>query len=115
MKYFKIEEFVCKCGCGQAPMSEDLLKRLDTARGLAGIPFRINSGFRCKKHNSAVKGSKNSSHLRGLAADIACTSDRDRFILVEALIESGFTRLGVHERFIHVDVDSDKGSAIWFY
>ena len=114
MKYFKIEEFACKC-CGKHPMCEDLLKRLDTARGLAGIPFKINSGFRCVEHNRAVGGSKNSSHIRGLAADIACTDDRTRFILVEALIEAGFTRVGVARGFIHVDVDPDKPSALWFY
>ena len=115
MKYFKIQEFVCKCGCKQAPMNKELLERLDRARELAGIPFKINSGFRCIGHNKAVGGSKNSSHLKGIAVDIACTNDGTRWILIKALIDAGFTRIGVAKSFIHVDIDKDKNSAIWFY
>lgn len=112
--FFKPHETACKC-CGKNEMSPDLMQRLDIARKLANIPFKINSGFRCQEHNKRVGGSANSSHIRGLAVDIACTDDRTRFILIEALLEAGFSRLGIHERFIHVDVDNKKNSAIWFY
>jgi uncharacterized protein YcbK (DUF882 family) len=113
-KHFKESEFACKC-CGLNGISLDLVTRLETARELAGVPFKINSGVRCAKHNKAVGGSKSSSHVLKLAVDIACTNDRDRFKIIEALIEAGFTRIGVNGTFIHVDVDSNKNSAFWFY
>lgn len=114
MHYFRIEEFACKC-CKENKINPELLKRLDIARGLAGIPFRINSGYRCVKHNSSVGGSKNSSHIRGLAADISCTTDSQRWIIVKALIDAGFTRIGIAKTFIHVDIDNTKGFACWLY
>ena len=35
-----------------------------------GLPITVNSGYRCPRLNDAVKGSNNSDHLRGMAADI---------------------------------------------
>ena len=35
-----------------------------------GMPITVNSGYRSPRLNEAVKGSKNSDHLRGMAADI---------------------------------------------
>jgi len=33
-------------------------------------PMTVSSGFRCKKLNQAIKGAKNSDHMKGLAADV---------------------------------------------
>lgn len=115
MKFFKESELACKCGCGLASLDVTLLSRLDKAREIAGIPFKINSGRRCVKHNESCGGSKNSSHLRGLAVDIACISDQTRWVIIRSLIQAGFTRIGVAKTFIHVDVDPTKPSAVWFY
>ncbi len=43
---------------------------LEKVRALWGAPIHVNSGYRCEVLNKAVKGSKNSQHLRGMAADI---------------------------------------------
>ena len=104
-KYFKKSEFACKCGCGYDDVHEELLELLDAAREHAGIPFVINSGCRCKKHNAAVGGKPNSAHIRGYAADIACTDSHTRWLIKRALYAAGAKRIGHHERFIHVDVD----------
>jgi uncharacterized protein YcbK (DUF882 family) len=90
---------------------------LNAARRRFTRPIYITSGFRCKRHNQYVGGSVASSHLRGLAADIACDNSRDRFELIKALIEAGFKRIGVRKDFIHVDVDyPEKPSRLlWLY
>jgi uncharacterized protein YcbK (DUF882 family) len=89
---------------------------LDQARGLAGVPFVLNSAWRCYKHNEFVGGSEESSHLFGMAVDIACTTSRNRFKILQALISAGFTRIGIHENFIHVDIDGTKDAEVmWMY
>ncbi len=114
MKYFEIEEFKCRCGCGQADMSEPFLDRLDKARELAGVPFAITSGYRCRTHDEAVGGKGN--HTTGLAADIAADSGDMRFRIVQSLIEAGFRRVGIGKDFIHVDdVPGKPAPTIWLY
>jgi uncharacterized protein YcbK (DUF882 family) len=115
LKYFKLEEFACPC-CGQCDMDDIILQKLDEARDIAGVPFHINSGYRCKEHNKSVGGSPTSSHLRGLAVDIRTTSSQNRYHILDALLHVGFTRLGVGKHFIHADVDTNKvQNVIWDY
>lgn len=116
--YFKESEFVCNCGCGEVKIDPRLLKMLNEARDYAGIPFKINSGYRCKEHNAKEGGSKTSSHLSGLAADISAVTGNQKFIIVKACIHAGFNRIGIGSNFVHVDVDdrSDKTQdTIWLY
>ena len=117
MKWFKVSEFDSPDEVGSGSMMEDeLLEKLDVARDIAGFPFVITSGFRTIAHNKAVGGVKNSSHLMGYAVDIACTSSRKRFLMVEALLDAGFTRIGIADSFIHADCDPNKSQlAIWTY
>ena len=117
MKYFEHKEFSSPDlpGSGEK-MDFKFLDKLDRARGIAKIPFRISSGYRTEEHNKKVKGVKNSAHLKGLAADIRCKRSRDRFIIVAALMEVGFTRIGIGKTFIHVDSDETKAQVvIWLY
>ena len=97
-------------------MDADFLVMLDEARSIAGVSFHINSGYRTRVHNERVGGSKNSSHLRGLAADIRCRNSSERFLIVAALIAAGFNRIGIANSFIHVDNDSVKTPGVaWLY
>jgi len=116
MKYFKLEEFDSPDLKGSGKnMKKDFLVKLDEARELAGIPFKINSGFRTKAQNLKAKGASKSSHLIGVAADISCRDSVSRQIIVNALITVGFTRLGIANSFIHVDLDINKPDAVWLY
>lgn len=45
---------------------------LDKIRHMLGSPILVNSCFRTEEVNKAVKGSANSYHLYGRAADITC-------------------------------------------
>ncbi len=116
IKHFKISEFDSPDVKGSGYMMDDeFLEMLDDARELAGIPFKINSGYRTPTHNAKVGGKPTSSHPKGLAADISCKNDRDRQKIVDSLISVGFSRIGIARTFIHVDLDHDKNDAIWLY
>ena len=96
-------------------MSKEFLFVLDEARELAGIPFIINSAYRSPEHPLSIKN-PGSSHIKGLAVDIKATDSKTRFKIVKALIQVGFTRIGIADTFIHVDLDLDKTkNVIWTY
>lgn len=117
MKYFNYEEFDSPDiqGSGQL-MDEKMLSMLDEVREMYGKPISINSGYRTIRHNAKVGGKSKSSHLKGLAVDIACGTSRDRYNLLEALKSVGFNRIGIAKSFIHVDLDFDKTqNVIWTY
>ena len=112
MNNFSLKEFDCPC-CHKNEMKPKFLDKIDDARRLAQIPFIINSGYRCSKHNQEV-GSTSDNHPSGMAADIKCTDGLSRFKIVESLIHAGFKRIGVAKTFIHADC-TEKTSSIWFY
>ena len=96
-------------------MSKEFLFVLDEAREIAGIPFVINSAYRSPEHPLSIKN-PSSSHIKGLAVDIKATDSKTRFKIVQALITVGFTRIGIADTFIHVDLDLDKTqNVIWTY
>jgi len=117
VKYFEYEEFDSPDiqGSGQL-MDPKLLDMIDEAREIYGKPIRVTSGYRTEAHNRKVGGVDSSSHLKGLAIDVACVRSDDRFKMLNALLEVGFNRIGVAGTFIHVDIDKDKSqNVIWTY
>ncbi|QDP57160.1 MAG: putative peptidase M15 [Prokaryotic dsDNA virus sp.] len=119
LKYFKLSEFDSPDEPNSgSKMDKKFLEKLDYARHNAGIPFKINSGYRTKAWNSKVGGRVGSSHTGdvGRAADIAYNGSRDRYIIVKSLMEVGITRIGIGKSFIHCDVDKQKDQdVIWLY
>lgn len=106
-------------GSGQL-MSNELITMLDDARDLAGVTFKITSGYRIEADiqrlkKAGYKVSSKSAHLKGLAADIACDNST-RFKILDSLLKVGFNRIGIAKSFIHVDIDPDKTPfTIWTY
>ena len=116
-KYFRFEEFDCPgCpGSGYRFMDREFLGMLDEARDIAGIRFKILSGYVCSHHNRIhYKASTTSSHLIGRAAHIECVNAKKRLKIVEALNMVGFRRLGLGRKYIHIDNDDQKPDMIWF-
>jgi len=113
MQYFEESEFSCPC-CGKGTISSEMKLFLSAARRIAGIPFVINSAFRCRRHNVEVGGLPTSSHLKGLAVDLKCKNSKERFKILSALLLIGFKRIGIGENFIHADLDDSKPDKIIF-
>lgn len=114
-RHFAVSEFRCPC-CSQNYISERLVQMADDARELAGFPWKINSGYRCPKHNQKVGGVEGSSHTKGFAFDVHCSGSTQRYAIVKALIAAGFKRIGIGETFVHADIDDDKPQRVmWTY
>jgi zinc D-Ala-D-Ala carboxypeptidase len=107
-KYFTLDEFTCKCGCGLNVMDPAMIDILDAAREEVGVPFVIESGTRCATHNLAVGGAPHSAHLVGPdgkshAADVRCFNDILRAKIHESLRSRGIVRFEVSNKHIHAD------------
>jgi len=112
---FTPDEFACPCGCENITDAM-FVKRLQAARTIADTFFIILSGHRCPDYNREVGGVEDSSHIKGLAVDIRCTSSTNRMTIEKALLLAGFNRIGIGENFIHVDMDTEKPqNIIWTY
>lgn len=112
--HFQMNEFVCPC-CHQCSMDQSFMNRLESARILSRVPFKINSGFRCLKHNTSLENSSpDSSHMIGVAADISALHNEIRYRILFSLLSVDFNRIGIYKNFIHVDFDHGKNpNRIW--
>jgi len=105
MKYFKMSEFECRDGCPMPASAKENIEALveavlDPVREAYGKPVRVNSGYRCPKHNLKVGGAVGSQHMKGEAADIRCA---DNEALRRLIKEQGvFDQMIVYDGFIHV-------------
>ena len=77
-KYFKLQEFKCKCGgkyCTGYPaaLDKNLVTGLNSLRNSLGLALTVTSGMRCKKWNSIQRGAAASRHMSGKACDIKGT------------------------------------------
>ena len=104
---FYRDEFACP-HCGVADIDLDLVKKLQELRSAIGRSLVITSGYRCQEHNDTIPhSSKHSSHIKGLAVDIACSNSVDRYDLI-ALCMRAFRRIGIYSGWIHVDIDESQ-------
>ena len=122
IKFFHLSEFDSPDVEGSGKnMKLDFVRKLDEAREVAGVPFRITSGYRTKEYNEQLKkkgykASTNSAHLKGLAADIATPNSQIRYKILSALIRVGFNRIGIGKTFLHADTDQTKTPEVcWHY
>jgi len=123
-KNFSRLEVQCPCGCGANLINSFLIEKLQKVRNIIGRPIIITSGVRCEFYNTSIKASMNSSHIPdsygiGNAVDIACTTSKDRYELVE-VAQKFFKRIGIsggsYGGSIHLDVDRSKiQEVMWLY
>jgi len=112
-EHFSENELCCRCGCGQCQMNYRLLYILEKIRKEYGKPMHITSGYRCRAHNIAVKGTVNSKHMDGMAVDVACDDSKNRYELVSLALILGIKGIGIDRSFIHMDIRSD--ARMWVY
>ena len=120
LEYFNLNEFSCPC-CGLSKVRRSFLRKLDRAREFSNIPYIINSGCRCRKHNKKVGGVDNSAHVADddkmcCAVDIKAVNSHTRYRVIMGLMKAGIHRIGIGNSFIHADDDKDKSEeVIWHY
>lgn len=111
---FTEQEFLaCSPSCSMKDMTESFMERLQTARTIAGVPFKINSAYRSVEHELNHGRTGKSMHTKGRAVDIKCVDSGTRYRIIEALICAGFHGIGVDTQFIHVD--DRELPLIWLY
>jgi len=113
-KFFKDDEFT-RVGCTRSDINDESLQRLDRAREIAGVPFRINSAYRSPEWEKSKGRSGSGAHTLGRAFDIACTTSRERYSIVFGALAAGFPRIGIAKTFVHLDDSNLPGPAIWLY
>ena len=109
-EHFKPQELASR-GDGSVCTVLDAGDMLERLRALIGKPLIITSGYRDPIHNARVGGAPLSRHKAGDAFDIRLGS-LNRFELVDAAAEVGFTGMGKYQTFLHVD--TRPGYALWF-
>ena len=113
MKWFSMNEFECHCGCrmpdsAKANIVALVEQVLDPVREKLGKPIRVNSGYRCPRHNEEVLGVRNSQHMKGEAADIAPVDSGQVKVeslerMVEMIKQNGkWDQMIVYPTFVHV-------------
>ena len=101
---FSTSEFECKCtetGCKQQKIEQELIKALQSLREHLGTSVKVTSGYRCESHNKKVGGVRNSSHIRGLAADLVVSDQEKLRELMENLYKC--YSIGRYDDFTHID------------
>ena len=117
---FSKAEFDCSCNC-EMPKEvliniQKLANQLQILRNKVGVSVKINSAYRCVKHNANLKpkpGAKNSQHILGKAADIVISGFKasKTFDLISELINEGDMLqggLGAYNSFTHYDIRKTK-------
>lgn len=110
IKYFKRDEFRCKCGgkyCNGFPVEPDekLVKLADRVREHFGAAATVSSGVRCEKHNAFVGGVANSRHTKGTAMDFSIRGLPSSIVLpyVQAQKEVRYA-YAIDGSFVHMDI-----------
>lgn len=130
MKHFVEKEFWCRCSqcqkgdaemgippggmIGSVPENVKALVEnvLDPLREKYGKPIRVNSGYRCPKHNLAVGGATGSQHMKGEASDITAGSPEENEKLVKILLESkNFDQLIIYPTLTSSTSDATRDSS----
>lgn len=115
MNYFSESEFNCNGEPCFDKMNKKFISKLERARSFSLTPFVITSSWRSEEHNKKVGGSKTSSHLKGIAVDIAAPTSSDKYEIIKSLLRV-FTRIGVGSNYIHADMDYNKPqNCVWTY
>lgn len=109
--YLHSDEVKCKCkfkDCTHtlvSPLAIDAFYRMRLAFGAV---LRINSFYRCQKHNKSVGGSNSSSHKSGLAVDVSTRGFTvPEIARLKELARENFDYVLEYDTFIHCQQNPD--------
>ena len=121
-KNFSKSEFECRCGC---EMPKDVLyniqkvaNQLQIIRDRVNVPIKVNSAYRCLKHNRNIGSNDSSQHPKGNAVDIVIKGQipEQTANLIELLISNGDILqggLGIYNTFSHYDIGHNGRKRRW--
>lgn len=116
---FSLHEFECPCSdCKQTILDNELIKKLESMRGILGSKLTITSGYRCPNYQQQLRlrgyetAKGPSTHSQGKAADITNGVSLGGE-LEEAARKAGFESVGVGRNWCHVDLR--PGFRRWLY
>ena len=107
-------------GIANKPSEDDIANMVllaenvfEPLREWVGEPIKVNSMFRSEELNSALKGSKTSSHLKGQAVDITSLGGKSNLEMFHYIKDNlDFDQLiwefGVEPKWLHVSYVSEK-------
>lgn len=103
--HFKVKEFACKDKTPLTFIDTHLIDLLEAIRNYYNSPVIINSAYRTYTWNEKIGGTKNSYHMRGMAADIRVKGVPCKEVAMKASELLGKTG-GVicYTNFVHVDI-----------
>jgi len=119
-KNFRTKEFECKCGCVMPKNVLENIKllaiQLQIIRDYVEEPISINSGFRCKTHNSRIGSNDLSQHILGKASDVTIKTFTpnevanivENMLTNEVLPSFYIGGLGIYKTFNHIDIRKSK-------
>lgn len=124
---FSINEFLTDADTHELTVQEyvnlqSLCEKLQLLRNVVG-EIHINSGLRGEAYNKKIKGSVDSHHIRGLAADIRFDfSSWNRTSLEKVLKSIGFTNVNFYLTqsrktwvWLHVDIGKTWNGKDFYY
>ena len=87
---------------------------LEQVRAVLNAPLHINSGYRCLLLNGAVKGSINSAHMQGWAADFTCRLFGTPLEIVKEVVKAGIKvdQIITEGTWVHVSFDPRMRNAV---
>ena len=101
-KNFTTSEMECPC-CGKCNMDDEFMENLQNIRSKCGFGFRVNSAYRCDKHNAKVSKNTRGQHVTGEAADISIKDRYKRFAVLSEAVASGYFKdIAIAKTFIHL-------------
>lgn len=113
--HFSKAEFTCQCknsDCQDQMIEQQLIDKLEQMRNDLGQPIKINSGFRCAKHQQELREGGletavgKSTHELGQAADISCPIPIDDLMDCAAKY---FLAIGKASKWLHCDLRGPAG------
>lgn len=100
---FKLREAKCP-HCGLVILQPKLLVILNIVRTEFGEPIGVTSWTRCKRHNAAVGGAKQSYHMNGKAVDLTA-DELDELAHTAAVY---FPYVKRYEHHLHCDIRGER-------
>jgi hypothetical protein len=102
------EEFECKCDrktCHYTLVAPSMTTAYERVRFKIDHELKINSGFRCQRHNDQVGGVETSSHTTGHAIDISFKNlNHNKRLELINLCRDNFDYIKIYTNFIHAQM-----------